>query len=529
MLTLLTFLALNGLIAGLTWWRSRRAAVGGAGEYFLNRRRLSAPLVMLAVLMTNFSAEQLVGLNGEAYRNGATAIAWEMFGALGLVLLAAVFLPRYYAAGVTTIPQYVEDRCGRPVRRLMSALMLASLIFVGVPFVLYSGTLALVEIFDLRLWSGLPLPLLLGGTAAFLGFTGLAFTLSGGMRSLAISDVFYAVIFFGAALLVPLLGLWEIGAGSLTDGLARLVNERPGALHPFGGTGESLPASALLTGMVVINLSAWCVNQSVAQKAFAASSLAEGQKGILLAATVKLLAPLFFVLPGLIAWVLFKGGLENPDTAYARLVQHLLPDWLAGFFAAAVAGATITSISGLLHSGTTLLAIDLLEKNPANPAGRLPPVGRWFALGVVALAAVAVPLIAQHPSGYFVLMKRLNATLTLPVVSVVVCLVLTRKVWPRWAIPLAMVSASAVYLLADFSSWGPLSAVLRWHWLHAVALAFGVATVVLWATGRRGEAAVVTLQPSSLRGWPALRLAAGTIVLGVLAVYSALWLLAGPR
>lgn len=86
----------------------------------------------LSVLMTNFSTEQLIGLNGDAFRNGATAIAWEAFGALGLVVFAWIFLPRYYAAGVTTIPQYVEQRCGRPVRRLMSLLMLLSLVAMAV-------------------------------------------------------------------------------------------------------------------------------------------------------------------------------------------------------------------------------------------------------------------------------------------------------------------------------------------------------------------------------------------------------------
>ncbi len=526
MLTLLSFLALNGLIAGLTWWRSRRAAATAPQEYFLNRRRLSAPLVMMAVLMTNFSAEQLVGLNGEAYRNGATAIAWEMFGALGLVLLAVVFLPRYSAAGVTTIPQFVEERCGRPVRRLMSLLMLTSLVVVGVPFVLYSGTLALVEFFGLRAWPGLPLPMVLGGTAAFLAASGLGFSLLGGMRSLAISDVFYAVIFFGAALLVPVLGLWEIGSGSVGAGLARLAAERPAALNPFGGAGESLPPSALLTGMVVINLSAWCVNQSVAQKAFAASSLVEGQKGLLLAAVIKLTAPLFFVLPGLIAAVLFAAPLDHPDTAYARLVQHLLPDWLTGFFAAAVAGATITSVSGLLHSGTTLLAIDLLRDSPEKLGGRLPAAGRWFAVAAVLFAVVAVPLIAQHQSGYFVLMKRLNATLTLPVVSVVACLVLTRKVWPRWAIPLAMVAASGIYLLADLLPVGAAPGMLRWHWLHAVALSFGVATTVLLISGRPSPSAPLAGRPAMSAGWPAARLVSSGIAFSVLAIYAALWTLA---
>lgn len=522
MLAFVSFLALNAVIAGLTWWRSRQRGGAGASEYFLNRRQLSAPLVALAVLMTNFSTEQLVGLNGDAYRNGTASIAWEIFGALGLVMLAAVFLPRYYAAGVTTIPQYVEERCGRPVRRLMSALMLVSQVVVGVPFVLYSGTLALVGIFNLTDWAGLPAPAGLLLTAMFLGFSGLGYALSGGMRSLAVSDLFYAVVFFLAALLVPLLGLWELGAGNPVAGLARLVAARPAALNPFGGLGQGLPVSALLTGMVVINLSAWCANQSAAQKAFAARSLAEGQRGLLMAAAVKLVAPVFFVLPGLIAWVLFRGGLANPDTSYARLVQHLLPGWLAGFFAAAVAGATITSVSGLIHSATTLLSIDLLNRPQADAAGRLPRAARWFAVVAVAFAVLAVLVIARQQTGFFVLMKRVNATLTLPVVSVVVTVVLTRLAWSRGVVPLAMLTASGVYLLADLGFGNAMGfAVARLHWLHCVALAFGTATLVLLATGRRGTAPCIA--PPTPANWRLLRLAAAAIILGAVGIYLGLW------
>ena len=196
MFAILSFIFLNLVIAGLTWRRSRKLS----GEFFLGKRKLTAPLVALSVLMTNFSTEQLIGLNGDAFRNGATAIAWEAFGVVGLVVFVSVFLPRYYAAGVTTIPQYVEQRCGASVRRFISLLMVTSTVVVGLPFILYSGTLAMVGMFNLSELLGLSASAALFVTALALSAVGLIYALPGGMRGVAISDLYYAIIFFVAAI-----------------------------------------------------------------------------------------------------------------------------------------------------------------------------------------------------------------------------------------------------------------------------------------------------------------------------------------
>lgn len=516
MAAIVSFIALNLFVVGLTWLRSRRVS----DEYFLGRRRLSVPLVALAVLMTNFSTEQLLGLNGDSFRNGVSAIAWETFGVLGIAAFACVFLPRYYAAGVTTIPQYVERRCGGLVRRVVCLLMLLSVVLVGLPFVLYSGSLAMVGIFDLSNLPLVPRGGALSLTAFVLGASGLAYALSGGMRGIAVSDLFYSVIFFMAASAIPVLGLCALGDGAFFAGARRLLAARPEAFDPFGGAGQGIPASALLTGMITINLSAWCANQSCAQKAFAARDLASGQKGMLLAAGVKLLAPLFFVLPGLIAWALFKESVPHPDLCYAFLVKRLLPDWFAGFFATAVAGATITSVSGLVHSATTLFDLDLNSVR-RNVGGRLTRSGFWFGVASVVIAIIAVPLIARQQSGFFVLMKRLNATLTLPVVSLVVPVVMTNLRWRPVAVLSAMLSASGLYLLADLWLREAMAERLPLHWLHSVAFAFFGALGLLLLCGR-GEVAPVRMDETP-RGWRFAPWASGLLAVGVIVLYGGLW------
>ena len=517
MFAIIPFVVINLAIAALTWWRSRRVS----SEFFLGKRKLTGPLVALAVLMTNFSTEQLIGLNGDAFTNGATAIAWEAFGVIGIVVFVSVFLPRYYAAGVTTIPQYIEQRCGRGVRRFISLLMVISTVAVGLPFVLYSGTLAMVGMFNLPELVGLSPSSTLFCTALLLSLAALLYALPGGMRGVAISDLYYAVIFFAAAILIPVLGLCALGDGNPANGFVRLVEARPAAFNPFGGVGQPLPLSALLTGMIVINLSAWCANQSSAQKAFAACSLAEGQKGMIIAATTKLIAPFFFVLPGMIAWVLFNGKLSHADMSYASLVHMLLPGWLVGFFAVAVAGATITSVSGLAHSATTLFEIDVRQSgcNPSN--GKLTTGGRLFGVITILIAVVAVPIIAQHQTGFFVLMKRLNATLTIPVVSVVVPAVLIQMTWTSRLVKTAMIAASGTYLLFDLVVRNILTGVISLHWLHSVGVAFAVAISILLFFGRKREIPLQYNEP--VRGWRFTQISSRLLLAGVFLLYAVLW------
>jgi SSS family solute:Na+ symporter len=403
--------------------------------------------------------------------------------------------------------------------------MVLSIVVVGLPFVLYSGTLAMVGMFNLPELLGVPSSVALSLTAFTLTLVGLGYALPGGMRGVAMSDLYYAIIFLLAAVLIPILGLHAVGEGSLFQGMSRLVAARPEALNPFGGAGQSLPLSALLTGMIVINLSAWCANQNSAQKAFAASSLAESQKGMLMAAAVKLVAPVFFVLPGMIAWVLFKDTLAHPDMAYATLVHRLLPGWLVGFFAVAVAGATITSVSGLVHTVTTLFEIDLRPSHTHSGAGQLTPMGRWFGIAAAVIAVVAVPFIARQETGFYVLMKRLNATLTIPVVAVVIPAVLTQLTWRPGFVRMVMITASVTYLFFELGVRSFLADGVRFHWLHSVAFAFAVAVSLLLAFGRKGRD-VVPHNRSAAVGWRFTAISCWTLLVGVVVLYAWLWWIA---
>jgi SSS family solute:Na+ symporter len=127
----------------------------------------------------------------------------------------------------------------------------------------------------------------------------------------------------------------------------------------MGQPGQEVPFSTIFTGMMLVQLFYWGTNQQIIQRALGAKNLAEGQKGLLLASFLKILGPLILVLPGIIAYHYFEGGLATSDLAYPELVRAVLPKYLVGFFAAVLFGAILSSFNSVLNSSVTLFGLDI--------------------------------------------------------------------------------------------------------------------------------------------------------------------------
>ena len=195
-----------------------------------------------------------------------------------------------------------------------------------------------------------------------IGSIGSIYAILGGLKAVAVSDTVNAIGLLIGGLLIPAFGLMLIGDGSLTDGLAKLVQDAPEKFNALGANDTSVPFSTLFTGMILVNVFYWGTNQAIIQRALSAKSLKEGQKGVLLAAFIKILVPTLVVLPGIIAFQIFGGGLETPDQAYPMLVNKVLPNVWLGFFAAVMFGAILSSFNSALNSSVTLFGIDIYKE-----------------------------------------------------------------------------------------------------------------------------------------------------------------------
>ncbi|MDO7675544.1 MAG: solute:sodium symporter family transporter, partial [Flavobacteriaceae bacterium] len=342
MLGILSFVGFTLLVAVVAYFATRKTNEQSSDGYFLGGRSLTAGVIAGSLLLTNLSTEQIVGLNGSAYESGLSVMAWETLAAIAMVVTAIFLLPRYLKGGLTTVPQFLATRFDVTTKTITSVLFLTGYVVVLLPVILYSGSVAISGMFNI--------PELLGVTETEalwicvwgIGITGGIYAVFGGLKAVAVSDSINAIGLLIGGLMIPLFGLMAIGDGNALDGLNILVQENPDKFKSMGSESDPVPFHTIFTGMMLVQLFYWGTNQQIIQRALAAKNLAEGQKGLMLAAFIKVLGPLLVVLPGLIAYHLFEGGLEKADTAYPMLVAEVLPEALVGFFAAVLFGAILS-------------------------------------------------------------------------------------------------------------------------------------------------------------------------------------------
>lgn len=450
---LAVFVGLNVLVGLATWWHCRRVTPGGATarEYFLAGGGLNWVFIAGSITLTNINTDTLVGLNGG---QRFLLVWWELAAVAGLALLAWVFLPIYYRQGCVTVTELLERRYGSAgLRVAVAGIFLLGNALIFLPVMLYTSALLLRGLFGLTL----PLPVL----AAAIAVVGAAYAVGGGLRAVAVSDTYNGIIVLGMALLVAVLALRAVGWD-----LSGVPAER---LTLLGGPDSPLPWPTLLTGMGFTQLFYWSTNQTITQRALAAPSLGEAQRGVLAAAVIRLvLIPPIVVLPGVCAFKL-HGALG--DATYGRIAAEVLPPWLEGAFGAAMFAAVLTSYNSTLNASAALYVCDFHQRllNAAVDVRRL---GVRFQVGLALGSIALVPAYAGAAS-IIQLIQQLIGLFSMPILAAFIVGLVFRGVAER-AVLASLGAGSGAYALFAFGwpAWharhptGPAP----WHFLHGMAL-----------------------------------------------------------
>jgi transporter, SSS family len=547
MLTVVSFLFVTLLVAVVSWWRTRRMDNKDAQTYFLAGRGLPWVQVAGALLLTNLSTEQLIGLNGAASIHGAVVMAWEIIPVVALIAMAWYFLPRYWSGNITTVPQFLAQRFDATARRIMSIVFIVTIALNILPFVLYSGGVAMSTIFHVHEHLGISEFQSFQLMAWAIGIIGTLYVTLGGMKAVALSDTLYGIGLLACGLLIPVLALHQLGDGQFADGLSRVLEHQAEKISPIGGAESNVPFSTLFTGMLFINLFYWCTNQMMVQRSFGAKSFAEAQKGILATAALKLIGPFFLVFPGVIAAEMFGATtIGNGDLAYSLLVDAVLPSSLIGLFAAVFLGSVISSFNGGLHSVSTMFSVDLYRDwlRPKASDREMVRAGKIFSLGIVLVAILTSNVLGGSAEGIFTLMKQVMSAFKLPLLAVVAMGMLNRRV-PAWAANVSMIAGVFTSIFLN-CLWGDGFLGLRFnvseihlHWLHLAALntlllcgfmaiAGAVAPRTISSNASTVEIktapAGAALDPTP---WAGLKIASIAVVIAAVLLYYGFWRLAG--
>ena len=492
--TLLSCLFFMGLVAWISY-RKTKGEVDTRDGYFLAGRGLGAVFIAGSLLLTNLSAEQLIGLNGSAYGYNLSSMAWEVTAAFATICMAFIFLPRYLAGAFSTLPEFLNDRFDDDVRRLTVILFMLGYGLVTIPSVLYSGSIAVLQLFDVPGLFDLSYSNALAVTIVAIGSIGAVYAVFGGLKAVAISDTLNGVGLLIIGVAVPLLGLSMLGEGSVGQGLYIITNSNTDKLNAIGSASDPTPFATLFTGMIFANLFYWCTNQYVIQRTLGAKNLAEGQKGVLFSGFFKVMVPFIMMLPGVIAFHLYGAvesdtGLGSIDLAYPQLIRDVLPVYAMGFFLAVLLGAVFSSFNSLLNSAATLFCLDVYTPYKQRLGqqvsdAKVVAVAKRASVIIALFSFVVAPLLQYAPEGLWQIIRVFTGFYNIPVIAIVMVGLFTKQVpalGPKLVIGFHVIAYGLLKFVFDD--------VVTIHFLHLYAILFVIeVAIMLWVGMRypRGE------------------------------------------
>ncbi|MEM1379003.1 MAG: solute:sodium symporter family transporter [Pseudomonadota bacterium] len=477
--TLATCAAFMALVAIVSYIQTRGEA-GTKDGYFLAGRGLGGVFIAGTLLLTNLSAEQLIGLNGSAYGFNLSSMAWEVTAAFATILMALVFLPRYLAGAFTTLPEFLNSRYDDDVRRYTVVLFMLGYGLITIPSVLYSGTVAVLQLFDVPTILGTGYFSSLVITMIIIGIVGSIYAIFGGLKAVAVSDTLNGIGLLIIGILVPVLGLIALGEGSFAGGISTITSENTNKLNAIGSQNDPTPFATLFTGMVFANLFYWCTNQYVIQRTLAAKNLAEGQKGVLLSGFFKVLVPFLMMIPGVIAYHLYGPGLATIDQAYPRLIEDVLPTYMSGFFLAVLLGAVFSSFNSLLNSAATLFCLDIyapLKKTTLSDE-ELVRVAKIASIVIALFSFTIAPLLYFAPEGLWQIVRKFTGFYNIPIVAIVIIGLFTKRV-PAIGAKIVIIFHVGAYALLRFV----FAETITLHFLHQYAILFGIEILIMLIAG----------------------------------------------
>ena len=508
--TTVSFFGFTLLVAAISYAYTRRDRMTTWDAYFLGGRSLTAWVIAGSLMLTNLSTEHLIGLNGDAFNHTIAVTAWETTAALAMVGTALYFMPRFLRMGLSTIPEYLAARYDRATGVIAATVFLFSYVLAILPVVLLFGASGIDSLFGLQETFGLSQSQVIWLLVWGVGTLGSLYAIFGGLKAVAISDTINGVGFLIAGLLVPLLALMQIGEGNPLSGLATVyTEERPKFDITGDEPGSFLPFGVLFTGMVVNQIFFWCAGQTIIQRGLGAKNLKEGQKGMLIAACFKLLGPLLIVLPGVIAYHMFKDTLGPEDylLAYPTLVKAVLPDWLSGFFAAVMVGAVLSTFNSVLNSSATLFCRDIYGAvmRPSASQREFVKAGRACSI-VLALAAMLIAPMIDTSGSLYNYLQRINATFFGPMLAVILLGMLHGRI-SAFAAKAGLAGGPVIFFLLVFTFDEPVQSFLQGllgtqdevHFLHFLAVVFVIVVGFMLVSSRVRPASKVYAEPDAAK------------------------------
>lgn len=379
-------------IVALGFWVAGRERKTTRG-YFLGDKKLPWYVVGTSMIAADISSDDLIANAGGAFQYGIVVSAGSWNAWLIYTLFIWIFLPYYVRSGIFTMPQFLERRYNSTCRYIFAFSLVVGYIAAILGGTLYAGGLSLQSMLGMNLTTAI----------LFFAITTGAYTIYGGLTSAAWTDFLQVCLLLTAGVLIPVLGLWRVG------GIENLMQQAPQKFHVFlPPTHERFPFTGVFTGFLTVGIWYSCTSQHIVQRVLGAKDEWHARMGIVSAGYLRIITPIFFVLPGIIAYALYP-TLPRQDMAYLTLVKELIPTGLRGLILAGMAAALMSNVSSVLNSASTLTTMDLYGKliRPQASEKELVTFGRISGVVILIVSVLVGLYYSTQGESLYVQLQRI--------------------------------------------------------------------------------------------------------------------------
>jgi SSS family solute:Na+ symporter len=379
--------------------------------FFLAGRSLNWLMIGAALFAANISTIHMVGLVAQGYKDGLVWGNFEWMATFLLIMLGLIFEPFYFKSRISTLPEYLERRYGPHTRTFLAFIALMSALFGHIGVSLYAGAIVFENFFGIDLMTSI----------LVISSVTIVYTILGGLKAVVVTESIQTVILIIGATIMMVLSIQALGdhgIHSLSELKSALQPQQLSVIHT--NSSSPLPIWAVILGYPVLGLYYWCADQTIVQKVLGAKTLEDAKRGPIFAGFIKILPVFMMVLPGALAYALFKDKITDPNDTLPILINELMPVGLKGIMAATLMAALMSTIAAGLNSSGTLVSIDIVKRLFPNTSDKkILRTGRITIFGVMLASVLWSPFIGQFKS-IFEAVNSLLAVLSPPVSAVLI-------------------------------------------------------------------------------------------------------------
>lgn len=408
------------VLIGLGSWISFRKRKSEE-HLFLAGHSLGWPSIGFTMWGTNVGPSMLIASASVGYTTGIVGGNFSWYAFVFIFLLATVFSPHYLRMKISTLPEFIGKRYNDTTRELLTWYFIVTILVSWLAMTLYAGGLLVSQVMNWPLWLSVTV---LVGISAF-------FTISGGLKTVANTNIFQMSLLIIASSVLTIMGISEIG------GISNLISGVEDSHWKLflPADNPEYPWYAIILGYPVMGVWFWCTDQSMVQSVLGAKSLKQGQLGANFTGWLKILDVPLFIIPGMICLVLFP-ALADPTEAYMTMVSNLLPPGMVGLIVTVLMAALISTIASALNSLSTLLMLDVYVKRIKPQATRKEIVfkGRITTLiGAVISIMLSLLIATMRDMDLFSFFQAILGFLAPPITTVFLVGVIWRRATSRAA------------------------------------------------------------------------------------------------